>query len=80
MKNQIVSFLNALFATIFNLVSNPQRVRLLFTVAVIALILADRKITVGSSGESTCSWCAAVSGHSSGSGGGGAVVELYSRA
>ncbi len=40
MKNQIVSFLNALFATIFNLVSNPQRVRLLFTVAVIALILA----------------------------------------
>ena len=40
MKTQIVSFLNALFATIFNLVSNPQRVRLLLTVAVIALILA----------------------------------------
>ena len=40
MKTQIVSFLNALFATIFNLVSNPQRARLLLTVAVIALILA----------------------------------------
>ncbi len=40
MKNQIVSFLNALFVTIFNLVSNPQRARLLLTVAVIALILA----------------------------------------
>ena len=40
MKNQIVSVLNALFATIFNLVSNPQRARLLLTVAVIALILA----------------------------------------
>ncbi len=40
MKTQIVSFLNALFVTIFNLVSNPQRVRLLLTVAVIALILA----------------------------------------
>ena len=40
MKTQIVTFLNALFATIFNLVSNPQRARLLLTVAVIALILA----------------------------------------
>ena len=40
MKTQIVSILNALFATILNLVSNPQRVRLLLTVAVIALILA----------------------------------------
>ena len=40
MKTQIVSVLNALFATIFNLVSNPQRARLLLTVAVIALILA----------------------------------------
>ena len=40
MKTQFVSFLNALFATIFNLVSNPQRVRLLLTVVVIALILA----------------------------------------
>ena len=40
MKSQIVSVLNALFVTIFNLVSNPQRARLLLTVAVIALILA----------------------------------------
>ena len=40
MKTQFVSFLNTLFATIFNLVSNPQRARLLLTVAVIALILA----------------------------------------
>ena len=39
MKNQFVSFLNALFTAIFSLVNSPQRIRLVVTIAVIVLIV-----------------------------------------
>jgi hypothetical protein len=39
MKNQLVSFINWLFAVIYGLLSNPRRLRLALTIVVVCLAL-----------------------------------------